>query len=58
VFLLGNQGMGTLDLSLILCRNKGYSGTLLESDAVVGQSRVVSEAREERIEPVEQTPCV
>ena len=42
VFPLGNWGMETLDLSLISCHNKGYSGTLLESNAAVGQSRAAS----------------
>lgn len=48
VFLLGNRGVGTLALHLISYHNKGYSGTLLESGAVVGHSRAVSWAREER----------
>lgn len=48
-------GMGTLDLSLMSRHNKG---TLLESDAAIGQSRAVSWPRGERTEPVEQTPCV
>lgn len=48
-------GMGTLDLSLISRRNKG---TLLESDAAIGQSQAVSWPREERTEPVKQTLCV
>lgn len=48
-------GMGTLDLSLMSRHNKG---TLLESDTAIGQRRAVSWPREERTEPVEQTPCV
>lgn len=48
VFPRGNRGAGTLALRLISYHNKGYSGTLLESDAAVGHSRAVSWAREER----------
>lgn len=48
VFPLGNWGVGTLALRLISYHNKGCSGTLLESGAVVGHSRAVSWAREER----------